>query len=146
MLPWPQPATRYLGEFHAHPLLRGQPPATGLLAPDGGSPPATSRAPGRAPRPPLFTPALYATPATWPSRGESPSNAISQWESEGRMYSPIRRRQENLFPATVRSVRARVYSCSIRDMQFCVYLVQRVRRKKITFLHPELTKLQNLDW
>jgi hypothetical protein len=27
-------------------------------------------------------------------------------------------------------------------MQFCVSLVQRVRRKKITFLHPELTKLK----
>ena len=27
-------------------------------------------------------------------------------------------------------------------MQFCVSLVQRARRKKITFLHPELTKLK----
>ena len=31
-------------------------------------------------------PASYAAPATWPWRGESPSNAIGQSESEGRMW------------------------------------------------------------
>jgi len=73
----------------------------------------------------------------------------TNWRERGKSFQrdqPIRERGKNLFPATVHSARTRVYSCSIRDMQFCVSLVQRVRKKKITFLHPELTKLQNLDW
>jgi hypothetical protein len=50
----------------------------------------------------------------------------TNWRERGKSFQrdqPIRERGKNLFPATVHSARTRVYSCSIRDMQFCVSLV-----------------------
>jgi len=55
-------------------------------------------------------------------------------------------------PSTLQRVRS-TYEQHIKQIKtstgstgLCVSLVQKLRKGKITFSHPELTKLQYLDW
>jgi len=55
-------------------------------------------------------------------------------------------------PSTLQHVRStyeqhiKQTETSTGSTQFCVSPVQELRKGKITFSHPELTKLQNLNW